>query len=117
MQTNNKKLLVNKILVARKGQGFTQKQVADKVAAMLNQTYSQRQYAKLEAGNFPIYKTKILQAVLQILGITQNKPDDVSASSFHQSVLEFFPKAITLLESINIKLDTLINIAVKNNAA
>jgi phage repressor protein C with HTH and peptisase S24 domain len=71
---NRNKLGTNKkaeeiISEARKKKGWTQAEAAEQLAAALNQTYSQRQYQKLEEGNFPKYKTHIITALETILGI------------------------------------------------
>jgi transcriptional regulator with XRE-family HTH domain len=53
---------------ARKDKGWTQ----EKVAAMLNKRfshYSTRQYQKLEAGEFPVYKEQVITALEEILDI------------------------------------------------
>lgn len=53
---------------ARKAQGWTQEEVAVKLQEQLGR-YSLRQYQKLEAGEFPKYKEKIIIALEEILNI------------------------------------------------
>lgn len=53
---------------ARKAQGWTQEGVAARLQEKLGR-YSLRQYQKLEAGEFPIYKEKVITALEEILGI------------------------------------------------
>lgn len=53
---------------ARKKKNLTQLQMAERLAEELKQTYSMRQYQRLEEGTFPKYKTEIVQAVDKILG-------------------------------------------------
>ncbi|WP_315821448.1 helix-turn-helix transcriptional regulator [Paraflavitalea speifideaquila] len=49
---------VERIIEARESKGWTQTEVADKLGIALGQTYSLRQYQKMEAGEFPKFKKK-----------------------------------------------------------
>jgi transcriptional regulator with XRE-family HTH domain len=64
-----KELAIKKIVEAREAKELTQEQLANKIAERLDQTYSRRQYQKIEAGEFPKYKKKIVTAIEQILEI------------------------------------------------
>lgn len=57
-----------KIAEAREKKGWTQEQMAEKLAKSLKQGYSHRQYQKLEAGIFPKYKTRVVEHIDRILG-------------------------------------------------
>lgn len=57
------------IKAARKAKKLRQEEVASMIAKRLGQGYSRRQYQKLEAGEFPVYKDKIVTALEEILGI------------------------------------------------
>jgi phage repressor protein C with HTH and peptisase S24 domain len=64
MNTEAGKILID----ARKKKGWTQAEMAERLGEKLNQTYSTRQYSKLEDGLFPKYKTEIAKALDDILG-------------------------------------------------
>lgn len=53
---------------ARELKGYTQTVMAELMAAELNQTYSMRQYQRLEEGLFPKFKKEIIIAADKILG-------------------------------------------------
>jgi transcriptional regulator with XRE-family HTH domain len=85
-----KELAVKKIVEAREAKGWTQEQLANKIAERLDQTYSRRQYQKIEAGEFPKYKKKIVIAIEQLLEIQvidlvyENEIDDSGATKPYQ---------------------------------
>lgn len=56
------------IIRAREGRGLTQSQMAQRLGASLKQTYSLRQYQKIEEGRFPKYKKEIVQQIDRLLG-------------------------------------------------
>jgi transcriptional regulator with XRE-family HTH domain len=56
------------IRAARETKGWTLQEAADRLAKELNQSYSMRQYQKLEDGVFPKYKTEVVAALDKILG-------------------------------------------------
>lgn len=60
---------VHRIIEARESKGLTQAAVADKLAAALGQTYSLRQYQKMEAGEFPKFKKEVVRQVEMILDV------------------------------------------------
>lgn len=62
-----------KIIERRKEIGDTQEKMAERLAKALNQTYSKRQYQKLEEGKFPRYKTEIVIELDKILGTEIHK--------------------------------------------
>lgn len=62
-------IAINIIKDARKSKELTQKEVATKIAERLGQSYSLRQYQKLEKGKFPKYKKEIAIALEEILEI------------------------------------------------
>lgn len=53
---------------ARERRGWTQELMSEKLAESLGQTYSHRQYQKLEAGEFPKYKTTVVEHLDKLLG-------------------------------------------------
>lgn len=62
------KIAAKKLVEARERRGYTQTQVADLLAEALSQTYSLRQYQKLEEGKFPKYKKEVVEKIDKILG-------------------------------------------------
>lgn len=62
------KVAAKKLIEAREKRGYTQTQMADLLAESLSQTYSLRQYQKLEEGKFPKYKKEIVEKLDKILG-------------------------------------------------
>jgi phage repressor protein C with HTH and peptisase S24 domain len=56
------------IVSARQRKNLTQTEVAGRIAGKLNQTYSLRQYQKLEKGEFPKFKKEVVRALDEILG-------------------------------------------------
>jgi phage repressor protein C with HTH and peptisase S24 domain len=56
------------IVTARQKKNLTQTEVAHRIAGRLNQTYSLRQYQKLEKGDFPKFKKEVVRALDEILG-------------------------------------------------
>jgi phage repressor protein C with HTH and peptisase S24 domain len=57
------------IRTAREKKGWTQTEVAEMLAQRLGQTYSLRQYQRIEDGEFPKYKTEVVSNIENILGI------------------------------------------------
>jgi len=60
---------VARIIEARESKGLTQSAVADQLAAALGQTYSLRQYQKMEAGEFPKFKKEVVRQLEAILDV------------------------------------------------
>lgn len=60
-------LAAKKIIDSRNELGYTQDYMAKELAKALDQTYSKRQYQKLEEGKFPKYKKEIVRALDAIL--------------------------------------------------
>jgi phage repressor protein C with HTH and peptisase S24 domain len=58
-----------KLIEGREGKHLTQQMMADKLATSLKQTYSLRQYQKLEEGKFPKYKKEIVASLDKLLGL------------------------------------------------
>jgi transcriptional regulator with XRE-family HTH domain len=58
------------IIEARKKKGWSQKEMAEKLAEKLGQTYSMRQYQRIEDGDFPKYKKEIIEAIEELLEIS-----------------------------------------------
>jgi transcriptional regulator with XRE-family HTH domain len=61
---------VDRILEARESKGWTQTEVAEKLGTALGQTYSLRQYQKMEAGDFPKFKKEVVRQLEGILHIS-----------------------------------------------
>lgn len=61
-------LEANILIEARKKKGWTQTEMAEKLAVALDQGYSMRQYQKLEEGKFPKYKRDIVTQLDRLLG-------------------------------------------------
>ena len=62
------KVVAKKLIERREAKHFTQTEMAERLATALNQTYSLRQYQKLEEGKFPKYKKEIVTELDKILG-------------------------------------------------
>lgn len=62
------KLAAKHLIEAREKKNLTQALMAEKLAARLRQSYSLRQYQKLEEGLFPKYKKEIAVGLDEILG-------------------------------------------------
>jgi transcriptional regulator with XRE-family HTH domain len=62
------KIAGKKLAEARSKRNFTQQQLAQKLSTSLGQTYSHRQYQKLEEGKFPKYKKDVVKQIDKILG-------------------------------------------------
>lgn len=58
----------NKLEKARKAKGLKQQTVADILAEKLGQSYSVRQYQKMEDGEFPKFKKEVVKQLDDILG-------------------------------------------------
>lgn len=65
---NNK--AANIIIASRNIKGITQTQMAKELEKELGQTYSLRQYQRLEDGDFPKYKREVVRAVEKVLSIS-----------------------------------------------
>lgn len=57
------------IIAARKKKGYSQSETAKLLGHKLNQTYSLRQYQRIETGDFPKYKKEIIKALGEILDV------------------------------------------------
>lgn len=60
---------VTRLIEAREAKGMTQSDVAEQLATGLGQTYSLRQYQKMEAGEFPKFKKEVVRQLENILDI------------------------------------------------
>lgn len=58
----------DEIKKARKSRGWTQTEMAEKIGIALGQSYSLRQYQRLESGEFPKFKREVTKVVDSILG-------------------------------------------------
>lgn len=88
----------------REKKGFTQSEMADKIAAFIGGTYSLRQYQRLESGEFPKYKTDIIKTVESILNISvydmiydKNVPRNTQAEETESQYNA--PKGVTLIDT------------------
>ncbi|WP_276484844.1 helix-turn-helix domain-containing protein [Paraflavitalea pollutisoli] len=68
--TDNLQQAVARITEAREAKGMTQTDVAEQLATSLGQTYSLRQYQKMEAGEFPKFKKEIVRQLEQVLNVS-----------------------------------------------
>jgi transcriptional regulator with XRE-family HTH domain len=57
------------LIAKRKEKGLTQAEMAKELGKQLDQSYSQRQYQKLEEGQWPKYKKEVVGAIDSILGL------------------------------------------------
>lgn len=60
---------VDRIIDAREARGLTQSAVAEQLGQALGQSYSLRQYQKIEAGEFPKFKKEVVRQLETILDI------------------------------------------------
>ena len=57
------------VIAARKKKGFSQTEMADLIAKNLKQSYSARQYQRVESGEFPKYKKEVVELLEDLLDI------------------------------------------------
>lgn len=83
------------IIEARNKKGWSQSVAAEKLGEELKQTYSLRQYQRLEDGEFPKYKREIVRAIEKILNIDiydiiydKNIPREIRREDFGPSYME-----------------------------
>jgi ribosome-binding protein aMBF1 (putative translation factor) len=90
---------------SRKAKGFTQTEMANKIARGTNKTYSLRQYQRLEKGLFPKYNSDAVKEIDRILGIDLHSK--IYESQNGQSSSE-------ILGQLRIQTELLKEIALKN---
>lgn len=89
------KVAANNLIKAREQQKLTQRELAKMLGTALKQTYSIRQYQKLEEGRFPIYKKEIVEELDKILNTglyeliyEENVPRDTVSPKPHTDSLQ-----------------------------
>jgi transcriptional regulator with XRE-family HTH domain len=90
---------------ARKEKGFTQTEMAEKIARGTNKTYSLRQYQRLEKGLFPKYNSDAIKEADKILGT------DIHSKIYHSQNGQ--PNS-EILKQLRIQTELLKEIALKN---
>lgn len=59
--------IAEKIKKAREAKGFTQDAIATAMAILMKESYSTRQYQRLEGGDFPKFKREVVKALDYVL--------------------------------------------------
>jgi transcriptional regulator with XRE-family HTH domain len=102
------KIAGKKLAEARSKRNFTQEQLAQKLSSSLGQSYSHRQYQKLEQGKFPKYKKDVVKQIDKILGTNlfesiyeQKVPHETPEEQNLQNTGNEKPDNVTLLRILD----------------